>query len=167
MAAVAALTGDPAATRRASARSNRHAETLYKLPADSIMQRGLQAFAEQNWAVAASAITRAHREYNCNPCTGYLAALAWERAGQPDSVRTVLQRIVDRPRSDTYMLEDAAFYAPALFQLAELEAAAGDRTRAAQHYQRFIEYWRNADPVLQPRVARARQRLAEVSGEQP
>ena len=166
VATVAALTGDPAAARSAILRANRHADILYKVPADSTLQRGLQAYAEQNWLVAATALTRAHREYNCNPCGGYLAALAWERAGQPDSVRMILQGLVDRPRSDVYVLEDAAFHAPALFQLAELETAAGDRTRAAQHYQRFIEYWRNADPVLQPRVARARQRLAEVSGEQ-
>jgi tRNA A-37 threonylcarbamoyl transferase component Bud32 len=166
VASVAALTGDATATRRAIMRMNRHADILYRLPADSIMQRGLQAFAEQKWLVAANAVTKAHRQYNCNPCGGYLAALAWERAGLPDSVRMVLQSLVDRPRSDVYTLEDAAFYAPALFQLAELEAAAGDRARAAQHYQRFIDYWREADPVLQPRVARARQRLAEVSGEQ-
>jgi tRNA A-37 threonylcarbamoyl transferase component Bud32/tetratricopeptide (TPR) repeat protein len=166
VAGIAALTGDPTATRRANVRSARHAEMLYTLPADSTMRRGLQAFADQSWFVAANAISKAHREYNCNPCGGYLAALAWERAGEPDSVRMILQGLVDRPRSDVYMLEDAAFYAPALFQLAELEAAAGDRTRAVEHYQRFIDYWRNADPVLQPRVARARQRLAEVSGEQ-
>jgi hypothetical protein len=47
-----------------------------------------------------------------------------------------------------------------------MEAAAGDRAGAARHYQRFIDFWRGADPELQPRVAHARQRLAEVAGEQ-
>jgi serine/threonine protein kinase len=32
-------------------------------------------------------------------------------------------------------------------------------------YQRFVELWRRADPVLQPQVAEVRRRLAEVTGE--
>ena len=49
------------------------------------------------------------------------------------------------------------------FQLAELYEAKGDRAKAASHYASFIEYWKNADPDLQPKVAEARARLQALS----
>jgi hypothetical protein len=47
-------------------------------------------------------------------------------------------------------------------RLAELYEARGDAARAAPHYARFIAMWKDADPGLQPRVAQARRRLAQL-----
>jgi hypothetical protein len=53
----------------------------------------------------------------------------------------------------------------ALSQLRQGEIAEqlGDRDEAAEHYTRFLALWRDADPVLQPMVAHARQRLGVVT----
>ena len=50
-------------------------------------------------------------------------------------------------------------------RLAELYDARGDRANAAEYYTRLITLWERADPHLQPRVAAARQRLAELRTE--
>jgi hypothetical protein len=41
----------------------------------------------------------------------------------------------------------------------------GEREKAADHYSRFIELWKNCDPDLRPLVEEARTRLAAVVGE--
>jgi hypothetical protein len=41
--------------------------------------------------------------------------------------------------------------------------AKGDTANAVAQYRDFIEFWKNADPELQPRVAAARERLAQLT----
>ena len=40
----------------------------------------------------------------------------------------------------------------------------GDRTKAAQHYDRFLNLWKDCDPELWPKVQEARARLAALRG---
>lgn len=56
------------------------------------------------------------------------------------------------------------FVAPAHLQRGELLERMGERARAAEHYARFLELWRDADPELRPLVERARQRLGALRG---
>jgi hypothetical protein len=48
-------------------------------------------------------------------------------------------------------------------RLAQLYEAKGNRVKAAEHYRKFIELWKNADPELQPRVQDARERLRRLT----
>ncbi len=57
---------------------------------------------------------------------------------------------------------ELVYLAPAHRREAEIYARRGQRDLAARHYRRFIELWSTADPELQPAVAEARSRLAEV-----
>jgi tetratricopeptide (TPR) repeat protein len=57
---------------------------------------------------------------------------------------------------------ELVYLAPAHRRQAEIYARRGQRDLAARHYRRFIELWSGADPELQPAVAEARRRLAEV-----
>ena len=57
--------------------------------------------------------------------------------------------------------------APALKRLGELYEARGDRKRAAEYYEKFVDLWKNADPELQPGVTEARRWLAALSREGP
>jgi tetratricopeptide (TPR) repeat protein/TolB-like protein len=52
-----------------------------------------------------------------------------------------------------------------LFQreLGEIYEAKGEFEKARQAYEYFVEYWRDADPELQPLVAEARQAIARLS----
>lgn len=51
-----------------------------------------------------------------------------------------------------------------LERLGELHERQGDAARAAEYYGRFAELWNEADPELQPRVRRARERAAALVG---
>lgn len=52
-------------------------------------------------------------------------------------------------------------------RLGEIYEARGEREKAAQYYNEFLELWKDADPELQPQVTEARKRLSELVGEQP
>jgi hypothetical protein len=54
---------------------------------------------------------------------------------------------------------------PALQRLGELSEAKGNKTQAVEYYIRLLDLWREAEPELQPRVARVKQRLADLVGE--
>jgi len=49
------------------------------------------------------------------------------------------------------------------FRLAEIYEELGNREKAAYHCSRFIAYWKDADPELQPRVEAARRALEALS----
>ena len=50
-------------------------------------------------------------------------------------------------------------------RLGELHEARGDREKAVEHYDSFVELWKDADPELQPQVRDVRQRIARLVGE--
>jgi tetratricopeptide (TPR) repeat protein len=47
------------------------------------------------------------------------------------------------------------YFVPAQYELGRLYEATGERDRAREHYRIFAEWWKNADPELQPRRAKA------------
>jgi tetratricopeptide (TPR) repeat protein len=51
--------------------------------------------------------------------------------------------------------------APAHLRLAEIYEAQGERQKAAEHYARFAELWKDCDPELRPLVEEARRRMAK------
>jgi tetratricopeptide (TPR) repeat protein len=57
---------------------------------------------------------------------------------------------------------ELVFLGPSHLHRAEIYDRLGRRTEAAEHYGRFVELWKEADPELQPAVAVARARLEEL-----
>jgi hypothetical protein len=57
---------------------------------------------------------------------------------------------------------ELAYLAPSHLRQAEIYQRRGQRDLAVQHYRRFIELWGESDPELQPAVAEAGSRLAEL-----
>ena len=57
---------------------------------------------------------------------------------------------------------ELVYLAPAHLRRAEIYDRRGNRDAAVEHYRRFIDLWRDADPELQPMVTRARERLAAL-----
>jgi tetratricopeptide (TPR) repeat protein len=85
-------------------------------------------------------------------------ARVYDRLGMRDSAVAVYERyLAVRDLYRTHM--DALELGDALVGLAELREAAGERARAADHYRRLAELWRDADPELR-RVAEAGARRA-------
>ncbi len=100
----------------------------------------------------------------CGHCPLYELARAFDAAGMTDSARVVLERAVSSYASGRALTVEP-FELPAAYQrLGELYEAAGDREKAVEYYDRFVELWRDADPELQPRVRDVRQRIARLVG---
>jgi tetratricopeptide (TPR) repeat protein len=59
--------------------------------------------------------------------------------------------------------QDALFLAGIRQRLGELYEAKGNRDKALEHYQAFVELWKNADPELQPRVRDVRARVERIT----
>jgi serine/threonine protein kinase/tetratricopeptide (TPR) repeat protein len=87
--------------------------------------------------------------------------LAFERAGTPDSAIAVYEHYLND--SVNGMDDHFAKLAWTLEHVAALYEKRGDRAKAKRAYARFVELWQHADPDLQPRVARASQRVAELT----
>ena len=52
--------------------------------------------------------------------------------------------------------------APAWRRLGELLEAKGEKQQAIDAYERFLDYWRDADPNLQPIVRSVRERVTRL-----
>jgi tetratricopeptide (TPR) repeat protein len=131
------------------------------LPTDLREQlRADVALAEQRYDDAVREY-RASDRGSCTVCVLPDIARAYDLAGNADSAIAVFARYADgaeRPAGT-----DARYLPGVHKRLGELYEAKGDRAKAASHYARFIEYWKNADPDLQPMVAEARARLQALS----
>ena len=89
----------------------------------------------------------------------YFRAELLERAQREDEALGWFQSIAERA---AYEL---VYSAPSHLRQAEIYDRRGQRDLAVQHYRRFIELWREADPELQPVVAGARNRVGQLERE--
>jgi tetratricopeptide (TPR) repeat protein len=161
-----AQAGRPDRARAVMATWEREAtDTAYRrrsVPGTHIV-RGAIAIAERRYAEAVREIRLSDAlpdgpRNSCIACTLAPLARAFDAAGMADSAIAAYERYVNviSPFEwpDTYEL------APAHERLGQLYEAKGNRRLANQHYAKFIELWKDAEPVLQPRVAKARARMA-------
>ncbi|HKH93286.1 MAG TPA: protein kinase [Gemmatimonadaceae bacterium] len=131
---------------------------------DSIIGRMMEghiALATGQYAEAATAFRAADR-LGCEVCEVPLLARAYELSGEADSAIANYERYLDTERMDR--MDPDALYIPFVHErLGALYEAKGQRGLALRHYEAFVALWKEADPVLQPRVATARQRLAVLT----
>jgi eukaryotic-like serine/threonine-protein kinase len=126
---------------------------------------GAIALAEERYDDAVAAFHRWRRDMPaCVPCGLPELALAWELIGRADSAIAYYQRYIESPFLGR-IGSDAVELPPTLERLGALHEAQGDIARAAEYYGRFVELWRNADGVLQPRVQAAVERLRRLSAD--
>jgi tetratricopeptide (TPR) repeat protein len=102
--------------------------------------------------------------WGCQPCGFVTMARAHDIAGNADSSVHYWEAYQESnfgiPSIDTQL--------PIAYRrLGELYEARGDRERAAQYYNEFVELWKDADPELQPQVTEVRKRLSALVGERP
>jgi tetratricopeptide (TPR) repeat protein len=93
------------------------------------------------------------------------AGLAFDRANLPDSALAEYRIAGDSIGSGFKMQVAPWVQAPSLKRLGEIYEARGDKTRAIESYTRFVDLWKDADPVLQPAVREVKDRLAKLAGE--
>ena len=105
---------------------------------------------------------------DCARCTYAALARAFDLAGMADSAIVTFEQYLATPYwRPINERSDATHLAGTYKRLGELYEAKGDRQKAASYYSKFVELWKNADPVLQPKVAEVRKRLARLSESEP
>ncbi len=100
----------------------------------------------------------------CFPCFAAAMARAFDAAGNTDSASFWGDRYLtstSRARLNTDWREMPAL----LVRQGDIAAEKGDRAKAADYYQKYIDLRREADAVLQPQVAEVKKKLAGVTGE--
>ena len=85
-------------------------------------------------------------------------AQAYFRAGDLQKAREAYERINSLTSG---RIQFGDIYAKSFFMLGKICEQQGDKTRAAEHYQKFLDFWKNADPGI-PEVEEARKRLARL-----
>lgn len=131
---------------------------------DELRVRATLALAEGRHGEAAEAFRRFHRERRfCPDCGLPGLAEAYDRAGKRDSAIAAYERYLETP-SLGRMFTDQYVLPHSLERLAALHEEAGRPAEAAEYHRRLVELWAEADPRLQPRVERARERLAALEG---
>ncbi|MEE8192054.1 MAG: protein kinase [Gemmatimonadales bacterium] len=100
----------------------------------------------------------------CSICQLPLLGMAYDQAGQTDSVIALYERYVNTPwmgRDNTDWLALGFIYE----RLGQIYAERGENEQAVDYYGRFAELWEDADPELQPRVEQARREMTRLAGE--
>ena len=97
----------------------------------------------------------------CGSCVMILLARAFDGAKMADSAIAEYERFVSTTNRSIEI--DALWRTRAEQRLGELYESKGLNDRAAAHYAKFVELWKNADPEFQPRVAEVRRRIAKLT----
>ena len=158
---IAAVLNDPALSRSALQGHLRDTASVGVTPGREAWLRALLARSEGRHADAIPLIREARRTYYRGPrLINYDLGDAFDLAGAPDSAIVYYERFAERAFSD--IDEEPMLLGGTFKRLGELYDAKGDTTRAESYYQRFVDLWKDAEPELQPKVRRARERIAEL-----
>jgi tetratricopeptide (TPR) repeat protein len=159
-----ALAGRPdLAKTMLAAFDRRHAEV--ELASDKWQRYAMAghiALAERRYEDAVREFASSRGGESCAPCALANIARAYDLAGNADSATAIFERYIEGPSEPERIYTDMTMLAGAHKRLGELYEAKGERARAASHYSRFVELWKDADPELQPTVRDVRERLAKL-----
>jgi tetratricopeptide (TPR) repeat protein len=141
-------------------------EGMRRLRFERHAARGAMAEADGRYEDAAEAYRAwlAH-DGTCGICGAYELGTIHDRLGRSDSAIAAFERIAGTPTIEAARELDRYTLAPSLKRLGELYEARGDRRKAADYYNRFVDLWKNADLALQPAVREVRARLAQLARE--
>ena len=156
---IAAVTRDAAAARGYAAAQQRDMVSSYfsTFKGAIPVNRAMLALAENRPQEAATLFAEADK-FDLGPeQLGPWRAQALDLANQPDSAIAEFERFVAFRDASYFLHRD--YLAGSHKRLGELYDAKGDVAKAAEHYQAFVDLWKDADPELQPKVREARARL--------
>jgi tetratricopeptide (TPR) repeat protein len=99
----------------------------------------------------------------CVPCLDARLARSFDLASMPDSAIAMYEVYLARPAAlKGAFIMDPMFLAGTHKRLGELYEAKGERAKAEGHYLQFVDQWKNADAVLQPKVVEVKRRLTHL-----
>ncbi len=156
---IAAVTRDAAAARGYAAAQQRDmvSSSLSTFKGAIPVNRAMLALAENRPQDAAALFADADKTDLGPEQIGPWRAQALDLADQPDSAIAEFERFVAF-RDAIYSL-NRDYLAGSHKRLGELYDAKGSTAKAIEHYQKFVDLWKDADPELQPKVREVRARL--------
>ncbi len=126
---------------------------------------GAVALAEDRSGEAIEQFRQYSAEHQCQVCPHVAdLAAAYDRAGESDSVIAMLERYLETPHFLRFVV-DARILPGSYRRLGELYEERGEREKAVEYYNKFVELWKDADPELQPQVEDVKRRIAALVGE--
>jgi tetratricopeptide (TPR) repeat protein len=163
---VYSLAGRPDVARRhltefeatGAAQASRGAERWYHFALGSL------ALAEDRPTDAVAEFLQSSEGASCQYCRLPMLARALDAAGESDSALAVYQRYSESSWPFRLFI-DFTQRAAAYRRMGELYEGRGDREKALEYYNEFVELWQEADPELQPMVQDVRERMARLAGE--
>lgn len=164
VAASLAIVGDPGTARELVRRfeDETPAEIRSWLERSNLQwAKGEIALAEGRPDEAAEAFHRSDVGF-CEICAQEALGRAHETAGRADSAIAAYERYLETPWLWRHEMLDFSVRGPILERLGRLHEGRGEPREAVRYYAELAELWKDADPVLQPRVEAARQRLEEI-----
>jgi tetratricopeptide (TPR) repeat protein len=99
----------------------------------------------------------------CATCATPWLALAYDKAGDKDSVRVLYERFVNLPSADVWY--DDGHLSQAYLRLGELYEERGDVAKAVEYYAHLEKNLKHADPALQPLHRTAQQAILRLTSE--
>ena len=161
VADLATALGDAALARTALNGMLRDSAEAGASAARLIRGRAALAQASGQYQAAVDGYREARRRYyGSERVTNYHIGDAFDLAGESDSAIVYFERYAERALGD--FTDETHAIAGTFKRLGELYDAKGDTAKAEHYYQRFAELWKDAEPELQPKVRRARERIAEL-----
>ena len=126
--------------------------------------RGLIALARGRFAEAIAQFRSSKARVACAPCFMHETGQAFDGLNQPDSALAAYETAANAV--NRRLQYQQVSLAPTYLRLGELYEAKVDRTKALEYYGRFVDLWKDADAELQPRVADARKRIAQLTAKE-
>ena len=103
------------------------------------------------------------RDAGCSPCMSALLSTIHDAASQTDSAIAHYEHVALNRWAFTVM--EAPILPGAYKRLGELYESQGNRDKAVEYYDLFVNLWDGADAEFQPHVADVRRRIARLVGE--
>ncbi|MGH7538957.1 MAG: tetratricopeptide repeat protein, partial [Gemmatimonadales bacterium] len=119
------------------------------------------ALAQGRVADAIAAYRAWYEGAGCNLCGLHELGRAFERAGEPDSAITAYERAVAARRL-LGVFDESSLLPHTYRRLGALYEQRGDRVRAREYYERFVDLFVGADAELQPMVREAKAKVARL-----
>jgi serine/threonine protein kinase/Tfp pilus assembly protein PilF len=88
-------------------------------------------------------------------------ALAYFKSGNLDKAAEEYEKIITLTKGRIFCGD---IYAKAFYQLGNIYQKKGWKGKAIDSYNKFIDLWKNCDPIFQPLVEDARKRVKELEG---
>ena len=170
VAALSALAGNVTEAKRWLARFDGEVKDPDLLRQESRQRAhvfSLIAVLEQHWDEALRQVDLGSRDADGGPLLpeanehfwrGYVLAAA----GRTDEAIASFERFTATPDLNRLLNGDADLLPFTLEKLGGMYEAKGNVAKAIEHYSRFVELWKNADPALQPRVTDVRRRIERL-----